>query len=180
LSWRLAVGAVLAFVGVTLLAGVGSTLVAGDDHGLGIVLGLMAGFAYALFLLGLRDAATALPDSGTFAAIAVNLAWALLLAAAALALVGTMDGTLRAPATLPAWIALGVLGTFVQVGGWVLISTALPHVSVAHAGVTLLLQPALSTVWGALFFAEHFTGLQLIGALVAFVGVFAGSLRRAV
>ena len=60
----------------------------------------------------------------------------------------------------------------------VAITASLPHVRGATAGLVLLLQPALATVWGRLFFAERLGALQLVGAGLVLTAIYLGVARR--
>ena len=59
--------------------------------------------------------------------------------------------------------------------GMVLIASSLPRVSTTEAGLALLLQPTLSFIWDALFFARPVTTIELIGAVIALAAIYLGS-----
>jgi drug/metabolite transporter (DMT)-like permease len=48
---------------------------------------------------------------------------------------------------------------------------------VSRAGLILLAQPALATVWGALFFDELLTARQAAGAVLTLAAIALGSRR---
>ena len=66
-------------------------------------------------------------------------------------------------------------------GVWAILSFvitgALPAVPTAQAGLILLLQPTLATVWGVLFFDERLSALQVTGAIVTLAALYHGGLR---
>ena len=71
-------------------------------------------------------------------------------------------------------MALGLLS---QAIGWILISSALPHIRAALSGLILLLQPALAFVWDVLIFKRHTTPLNWIGVAVVLVAIYFGTLK---
>lgn len=75
--------------------------------------------------------------------------------------------------------ALLALGLFSQCIGWVLITTALPHVRASLSGLVLLLQPALSFVWDVLFFHRPTGLLNWIGVVIALAAIYMGAAPRA-
>jgi len=77
--------------------------------------------------------------------------------------------------------SLGILllyGVMCQALGWLLISRNLPLVAVSIGGLTILLQPLLSFVWDMLIFSRPTTILDLAGAALVIVGIYAGVTRR--
>jgi drug/metabolite transporter (DMT)-like permease len=64
-----------------------------------------------------------------------------------------------------------------QVVGWMLISQSLPRLPAAVASVLLTIQPVGSVILGVLIFAEHPTGLQLIGVAAILTGLIVASRR---
>jgi drug/metabolite transporter (DMT)-like permease len=69
-------------------------------------------------------------------------------------------------------VSLGVIG---QVLAWVLMSGGLPRVRRSLAGLTLLLQPLLASVWDVLFFKHPVTILQGAGAVVTLAAIYLGT-----
>jgi drug/metabolite transporter (DMT)-like permease len=69
-------------------------------------------------------------------------------------------------------VSLGVIG---QVLAWVLMSGGLPRVRRSLAGLTLLLQPLLASVWDVLFFHRPATVLQAVGAAVTLGAIYLGT-----
>lgn len=178
LGARVVVGAVVAFAGVVLLAGVGSGLEVGGDYLLGVAYGLATGVCYASFILGVRQISVGwTPSFGPPPPPPLALGWALAFAAAALVAIGGLEGTSVAPGGGRALLYLALLALGVQLGGWLSISTGLPRLPAARAGLMLLLQPALAAVWGALFFGESLKPLQIAGAALILGGVYLGTTR---
>ena len=67
------------------------------------------------------------------------------------------------------WLLALALGP--QVVAWLLIGYALPRLPASETATIVLLQPALTLVWGALIFAERPSPTQIAGAIVVMVGV---------
>ena len=60
-----------------------------------------------------------------------------------------------------------------------IITRALPRVSVSFAGLALLLQPALSYVWDILFFNKIVTAVSISGLGLTLAAIYLGSTRTA-
>jgi drug/metabolite transporter (DMT)-like permease len=82
------------------------------------------------------------------------------------------------PPDLFSVFVLFALALVAQAVGWYVISTTLPKLRAAQSALILLLQPVLATVWGVLFFAEHLTHLQIVGAIIALASIYVGSVRK--
>lgn len=184
LGARFAVGAITAFTGVVMLAGVGSRVAWSRDYAIGIALGLATGLVYAVYILSVRHAnrlwdQRAEPGAPGAAARA-SVVLGLVLAASALPLAGSaaLEGELSVPRGGHQWAYLAALVLVVQIGGWLAISRGLPHVAAARGSLVLLLQAALAALWGALFFGESLEPLQLAGAALTLSGVYLGSTRK--
>jgi drug/metabolite transporter (DMT)-like permease len=168
---RLAASVVAAVAGVALLAGVLERDAAARPDAVGVALGGATGILYASFLLVLRRAgrdAHALPP-------VASLAWASLACGSASLAVAAATGETLLPPDARAWGALAGLGLAAQVAGWMLITTGLPRIPVSRAGLLLLLQPTLSTVWGLALFRERLTVGQVAGAAVTLGAIYLGS-----
>lgn len=173
LTPRYFVAAVTGMVGVILLIGVGSDIEIAGRYLHGVLYGLATGLFYANYIVTLKSIGP-LQSSG-FLPI---MAWTSLFAAVAfLAVIGFEKGRFLPP-DLFSWLMLIVLALVAQSVGWWLISQSLSHVDGSRAGLLLLLQPVLATVWGMLFFAEWMTVLQIVGAVVTLAAIYFGSLRQ--
>jgi drug/metabolite transporter (DMT)-like permease len=172
---RFAVAAVTAFGGVVLLVGLGSSGIKfTEQYTIGVVFGLATGFAYASFLIALKRGITDVskPDAMLF------LARASLVSALFLGITAAFEGAPFFPANTYAIVSVLALGILVQAFGWWVISSALPSVPTGKAGLILLLQPTLAMVWGALFFAEYLSVVQVIGAVITLIAMYVGSIRQ--
>lgn len=161
-------------VGIALIGGIGSTDAYGDNPGLGALLALGAGITYTGFLLMLRNSNRRLaPTPGP------------LLDASAGAAVGTLllsplDADFSLAFSWPAHGWLLLLGTLIQVFGWLLITKALPRLPALDTSVMLLLQPALTVVWARILFTETLAPLQWLGVGLVMAGILVASLRGTV
>lgn len=162
----------LAMLGLALLVGTGWSKLPPDYH-LGVLLGLLTAGAYAGYILTLRGVQAAGGAGSTYVLITtVSLVTALIIAA----VVG-VEGESFA---IPSWSDAGWLflyGLVPQVLGWVMISNAMPRVGTAQVGLVLLLQPAFAFIWDGVFFGRHFSAPEMIGATLALVSIYMGSLK---
>ena len=158
-------------VGVVLISGVVGTGAYGTNPGLGVILGLAVGLAYAAFLLVLRrgNADLRRPAGPLFEATLVS-------AFASLA-IGLPLGEVN---LIPSWPAHGWLLTLAltsQVVGWLIISVSLPRLPAALTSVILTLQPVASVMLAMLLLGEAPSAIQLLGAGTILVGLGLASLR---
>ena len=172
---RFALAAVAAIAGVVLLVGVGSGVQWSGAYLRGIGLGLLTALLYATFLLAMRASGGATGGGSTLAV----MTWMSAFATVPLGLSTLVEGGPAVPVGWLAWSAVFGLAVLAQSLGWWSISRALPRVPGATAGLLLLLQPVLATVWGAVLFDETLSWLQAIGAAVTLAAIYAGSRRPA-
>jgi drug/metabolite transporter (DMT)-like permease len=175
LTFPFIVAASVAFIGVAFLVGIGSEEVAlTGTYARGVVYGLVTGIAYAGFVVSLKKGQMGAPkpDPITF------VAWSSLFSAIFLGVLGWMEGSEFVPRTPTAYLSLAGLSFLVQAVGWLAISGALPRVVTAQAGLILLLQPILATVWGILFYDEYLKPLQIVGAAITLVAMYFGITQR--
>lgn len=152
--------------GVALVSGLGQDEAFGANPVLGAVLALIAALFYSSFILGFRASNQdfAPPAGPLFEATAGALVSALVL--------GLLLGRgLDFVPTFPAHGWLIALALTAQVFGWLLIGYALPRLPAVETATIILLQPVLTMVWGAIFFGESPSTLQMIGAAVVLGGV---------
>jgi drug/metabolite transporter (DMT)-like permease len=174
LGRRVVTAAGAAIVGVALLVGVGSDVRFDRSYVIGIAYGLLTGLLYAVFLLILKKA-----GRGTARGAPLSLmAWTSVFASLFLGAASLAEGERIVPGSTITWVWLILLGVLPQSIGWWAISDTLPRVPGAVAGLVLLLQPVLATVWGVLLFGETLTPLQVTGAAVTLGAIYFGSVRR--
>ena len=172
-GWRFALGVALALVGLWLLVGVSWDKLTPAYH-VGVLLGVLTGVAYAVFMLSLRRAqlrsARLTPE---WTLCLVSLLCALALGGA----VAVEKSGFAIPDT-QSWVALLGLGLFGQVLGWVLIARAMPQLPASLVGLLLLLQPVLSFLLDVILFARPTAGDDWVGLALSLVGIFVASSRR--
>jgi drug/metabolite transporter (DMT)-like permease len=162
------------FGGVALVSGLGRSDAYGDDPLGGVIFGIFAGVAYALFLLVFRASNRGLaPSAGPLLDATVGAAVGSLVA-------GLVDPGFDLGLSWPAHGWLLGLALAIQVGGWLFIAAALPRLPALETSVMLLLQPMATVLWGTLIFAEHLSFIQWAGAALVLGGIAALTLRGSV
>jgi len=168
-----AIAALVVLVGVTLVSGVGQRAAFGDNPILGTGLALLAAMLYTTFLLAFRRSnERRAPPSGPLLEATLG--------ATALALVaGALGPGIEWAPHWPAhgWLLALALGA--QTAGWLLIGHALPRLPAVETATIILLQPALTMVWGVLIFGERPSALQIVGAAAVLTGVGTVAAARA-
>ena len=171
-GWRFALGVALALAGLWLLVGVGWDKLT-PRYRFGVLLGVLTGVAYAVYMLSLRAAQLRRRDLTPERTLClVSLLCALMLAVAV-----AVEGAGFAIPDGQSWLALLGLALFGQVLGWVLIARAMPQLPASMVGLLLLLQPALSLVLDVLLFARSTQVTDWIGLALSLVGIFVASAR---
>ncbi|MBU1342449.1 MAG: DMT family transporter [Proteobacteria bacterium] len=159
----------LAFFGLFLIIGVDMDHLS-HDHFIGIALGLATAVFYSMFLLLLRHLQSDEKEFSLFYYLMV-------LSVACSFFLGCKVYSSNDSFGIPDMVTLSsliCLGLFIQSLAWVMISNALPKVNASHAGLILLLQPALSFVWDVLFFNRQ-TGLAgWIGVSIVLIAIYFG------
>ncbi len=160
----------LALVGLTMIVGLDWQNLPGD-YRLGVIFGLLTAFAYASYMLTLRNARLDASDPLPLSEVAVVSVVCTILLALSAAAEGV---SLAVPdAGDVGWLlCYGVLSHSM---GWLLLANALPHVSTTEAGLALLLQPTLSFVWDILFFERPMQPVEIAGAVLALIAIYLGS-----
>jgi drug/metabolite transporter (DMT)-like permease len=173
-GWRFALGVALALAGLWLLVGAGWQALS-PEYRWGVLLGVLTGVAYAVYMLSLRQAqmrrASLTPER--------TLCIVSLLCAAMLAVAVGVEGSGFGIPDAHTWLALLGLAFFGQVLGWVLIARAMPQIPASLVGLLLLLQPVLSFVLDVLLFARPTGGIDWVGLALSLVGIFVASSRAA-
>ncbi|MFV0422374.1 DMT family transporter [Oleidesulfovibrio sp.] len=169
LSLRLVVALPLAIFGLWLLVGVDindldETIV------MGVVFGLLTAVWYTGYILLLRRSqrmASKMP-------VMMNMALVSLCTAVACGASLLLQGLPFAiPDATNASYLIGY-GVLCQGVGWLLLSSGLPMLPAAVAGLVMLTQPTLSFVWDVLFFGRPTGPLGLLGAAMAITAIWMG------
>lgn len=159
-------------VGVALVSGVGQVEAFGQNPVLGTIIALVAAMFYATFLVAFRHSnKVQAPAAGPL----MEATFGAMLAALVAGLVGP---GIELGFTWPAhgWLLALALGA--QVAGWLLIGYALPRLPAVETATIVLLQPALTLVWGAIIFGESPSAIQIAGAVIVLAGVAAAVMAR--
>lgn len=173
-GWRLVASVTTAIIGVTLLSGVLAPAGMPRMDLEGLALGIATGLLYAAYLLVLRGSRSGAEPPGPLTV----MVWVSGLSALFMLGMGALAGerlVFDDGRTLGLVLALALI---VQTFGWWAIASSLPQVPAALAGLLLLLQPVLSTVWGALWFGEALTWLEALGAGLVLLAIQLGTVRR--
>ena len=157
------------------LADFGRARAYGTDPALGVGLGVVVAFLYAIYILTLRQATFTRVTEGTAAgprtAVAAPLFEATLGCAVTAAVLGLVLHDYRLG---PAWPALGWLALLAltsQVIGWLLITVSMPRLPAGIIGALLLVQPAGSVALSYAILGERPSALQLVGVVLILTGV---------
>lgn len=158
--------------GVALVSGIGQADPFGSNPILGTALALVAAIFYAGFILGYRHANEAqAPPAGPLFEATLGM----VLISPVVGLIGSgIDIT-------PSWPSHGwllALALSSQAVGWMLIGYALPRLPAAETATIILLQPALTLLWGSLILGERPSPIQLTGAAIVMAGVGFVALMR--
>lgn len=152
-------------LGVGMVSGVGQGSAFGEDPLRGALFALLGAMFYAVFILGFRHSnSQQAPPAGPLmeATIGVVLVSAL---------VGTVNQTIDFDVTFPSHLWLMALALGSQVVGWLLIGYALPRLPAVETATIILIQPALTLMWGTLIFDERPTPIQIAGCILVLTGV---------
>ena len=152
-------------IGIAMVSGVGQTSAFGDNPLIGTALALLGAVFYAMFILGFRESnRERAPGAGPLLEATIGVT---ILALA----VGVPTGNIDFQFSWPehGWLIATAIGS--QVVGWLLIGFALPRLPAAETATIILLQPAMTLVWGALILGERPSAIQIVGAAVVLAGV---------
>lgn len=163
----------LAFCGVALISGVGSSL--GTNPALGIPLALLSGLAYAVYFLAGRHASFALLDSAVANVYITGSAAVICFTVALIA------GRFSLPPNWFIWVVLlssGVLGYMI---GLRLLLMGIRLLGSVTASALNTLEPVFASITSMLVFGEMMGPLKVIGACLVLAGALLSilSMRKA-
>jgi drug/metabolite transporter (DMT)-like permease len=173
LRLRTAVAIPLAIIGIYLLVGE-ERFTIDLSYRTGVVFGLLAALAYALYLMALRNLQAGKKTSAQMA----NFALVSLTCAAIMGVEGWWQGESFAIMDLHSWLSMMAYGVLCQALAWILISAGLPRIEASRAGLILLLQPTGAFVWDILFFGRPTTGLEFCGAGLTLAAIYIGTAHK--
>ena len=156
-------GLTITFLGVGLLINI-SNFHFYSLQGNGILLAILSGFTYAIYLLLTRKVRSQM-DSITYS-------WLLACAGAVtLFLVNLVLGYLTEHLSLLNLFLILLTAIISQIAGWILINYALGILPVAIASVILIGQPVVTTILGIMILGEIPNLLQAIGGAICLTGI---------
>jgi len=161
----------LALAGLYLMVGIGWDSFS-PNYQLGIGYGLFAAVFYALYLLSLKYALAKDRADPLVMATAVALITGLLLGGFAIS-----QGESFAFPSMQSVAAMAALAFVCHAVGWFLITRGVQTVRGTVVGLILILQPTLSFVWDILFFGKPVNLIEIIGVILALIGIYIGSLK---
>lgn len=160
----------LALFGLALIVGFDWGELPGD-YKVGVVLGFLTAVSYAFYIFTLRY----VRSLSTFRVPIREMSVISVFCAVMLAIVILAEGRSFA---IPSYEDLGLLVAYGVVShciGWLFIASSLSEVSSVEAGLALLLQPALSFAWDALFFGRALAPIEFLGAGIALAAIYLGT-----
>ncbi len=160
---KLVLGLLLAILGIAIL--IRPSLHMNQNTKIGDCLALITAFFYAGYLLVLNRARRKFT---TFSSMALSTFASML----TLLLIAYLSGEAFIPTTETAWLVLMALALFAHIIGQGLIAYALPYLSVTFSSTALLIQPMVAAMAGWFFFSEYLGVIQIIGMLIALIGIF--------
>jgi drug/metabolite transporter (DMT)-like permease len=164
----------MAFCGLLFITGLDWNVLA-PGFKLGVALGLIAAIFYSGYIMLLKESMNHSSVSGVFAMLVVSITSTVSLGA-----VGSATGASFVIPDAGSLFALFGVGVFSTTIGWSLISSAIKHVPATHAGLVLLLQPALAFVWDVLLFDRPTGRYEVFGIMLILSAIYIGSYRKQV
>ena len=169
----------IALFGLALIVGLDWSAI-DASYRLGIWLGLLTAFCYAIYILAIRGANkyelqhTSEPNDPIRIMAVVSLIIAVILFVFTLGLGESFS--VQRPSN---WIWLILTGVFCQAVAWVIISLSLPHIRAAHVGMIILLQPIFAFIWDIIIFDRPVKSIEVVGASIAILAIYIGSMQKA-
>ncbi len=168
----------IALFGLALIVGLDWSAI-DASYRLGIILGLLTAFCYAIYILALRGANKFELQNSTEPNDPIRLIAVVSLITAVILFLFTIAGGESFSVQKPSnWIWLILTGVFCQAIAWVIISLSLPHIRAAHVGMIILLQPIFAFIWDILIFDRPVKSIEIIGASIAILAIYIGSMQK--
>ena len=154
------------FTGAVLISGLGRADAYGDSPERGVLLGVLGGLFYGLFILTLRasNKAHVAPSSGPMLDATIGTLVGGLIAGAF-----ASDFSLSVDWPAHGWIVL--LALTGQTVGWLLIANALPRLPALETSVMILAQPMMTVIWALIIFDESLSVVQWAGVAIVLIGL---------
>ncbi|PWH13742.1 MAG: hypothetical protein DDG60_09775 [Anaerolineae bacterium] len=156
-------GLALAMSGATLI--VGSDLLIHPHLGFGDLLALLASFFYAIYYLA--------TERGRRSFDALTYAWLMALSASgALWVINLLLGNPLLGYAPSSWLIFLLSAIVAQILGYLSVTFALGHLPASVVSPTMIGQPVMTTVLAIPFLSEIPTTWQLLGGIIALVGIY--------
>jgi drug/metabolite transporter (DMT)-like permease len=156
-------GMAIAMVGAFVL--VGPSFGVGGRQLLGDALGVVTAMFYGAYMLAVKHLRAARPTAHVMAVSTT-------VCAVALAPLALASGEIMLPATGAGWFTLFGLALVCQTAGQSLIAYAMAHLPASFSSVSLLLQPAMATLYAWALLGERAGLAQLAGGAVILLGIW--------
>ncbi len=160
------------FLGLLLMTGFNFANLSGEIR-VGILLGFATALFYSFYILTLKQAMSRSALSGTSAMLIISVSSVIILGG--LIQSRGISFAIGNSASWWALVGVGVLGSTI---GWSLLSAALRVVPASTAGLTMLLQPALSFFWDVLLFNRPTSWLEYTGILLILAAIYLGTIKN--
>ncbi|MFK8138360.1 MAG: DMT family transporter [Bdellovibrionales bacterium] len=160
----------LGLAGIALLSYPENGIIVGQQ-GIGIILGIMAGFLYSCFMMTLKkwnQVTRSHSGVGIFYFSIFTGLWFV------------PNTAIELPSwtfSSQQWLWVILLGVVVHGGGWVFIQNAIKKIPMKNVSLVLLLQPILATTISYYLFDEYMSNQQIAGAALTLFSVYLGSTR---
>lgn len=164
----------MAFLGIYFLVSQGAPDTLTEKFYTGVALGLSTGVFYTAFILLLKK----IQISHSHISTQFKLGFMLLFSTLTLFCLTIYEDAWLWPLASKDIVLILLLSIFPQVLGWFFIMKNLPHLPVSKAGLVLLSQPVLSTIFGNLVYGESFSELQLIGGFLTLFAIYLGNTSK--
>ena len=168
----------IALLGLALIVGLDWNAI-DEGYRLGILLGLLTAFCYAIYILVLRGANKYELQHSNEPNDPIRIMAVISLIIAAILFLFTLGLDESFSVQRPInWLWLILTGVFCQAIAWVLISLSLPHIRAAHVGMIILLQPIFAFIWDILIFDRPVKSIEIVGASIAIIAIYIGSMQK--
>jgi drug/metabolite transporter (DMT)-like permease len=156
-------GMTIAMVGAFVL--IGPSFALGGRQLLGDGLGALTAVFYGAYMLAIKHLRE---DRSTASVMAASTT----ICAIALLPIALASGETMLPATATGWLTLVGLAVICQVAGQSLIAYAMAHLPASFSAVSLLIQPAMATLYAWALLGERAGWAQLAGGAVILFGIW--------
>lgn len=162
------VSLILTFLGVILLCS--NEVHQTTNGGFGVFIGIISAVMFALYMACLRESAQHQTHSVAATQFYVSLSGAL-----ALGVFAALQGSSFAFTNLQSFSMILFYGGIVHVGAMLLMTIAMPHLTVAVIGMVMCLEPVAVLLIDILFLDKAISIWQYVGAILTIFAVYLGT-----